>query len=352
MPTPAQILDSHTRPGRLFEPLADGAIRCLACAHRCVIKPGKRGVCQVRFNHEGELRVPWGYVSTAAVDPVEKKPFYHLLPGSRAFTFGMLGCDFHCGFCQNWFTSQILRDEASAVSAQMLQPADPAQIVASAQANRAPLLVSSYNEPLITTEWAEDIFRLGQEAGLRCAYVSNGNATPEVLEDLRPYLTAYKVDLKSMQQKNYRELGGSVKVVMDTIARAREIGFWVEVVTLLIPGYNNSDGEVKEMAAFLASVSPDLPWHITAFHPDYRMNDPEPTGPAHLQRAADIAQQAGLNFVYAGNLPGEVGSLENTYCPKCKATLVERRGFYVKQNRVTPEGKCPDCNAVIPGVWS
>lgn len=352
MSTLVEYLDSLTVPGELFERLEDGSVRCFACAHRCLIKPGRRGICQVRFNGEGGLRVPWGYVAALQVDPVEKKPFSHLLPGSDALTFGMLGCDFHCGYCQNWLTSQTLRDPAAAVGAQYLQRISPEAIVAYAKRHGAELVVSSYNEPLITGEWAVAIFKLAKEAGLRCAYVSNGNATPEALEYLRPYLSAYKIDLKTMQDKHYRQLGGVLQNVLDTIRQAHELGLWVEVVTLVVPGFNDSPAELWEAARYLASVSPDIPWHVTAFHPDYKMTDRPPTTSSGLQQAADIGQEAGLRYVYAGNLPGRVGSLENTYCPKCQRCLIRRRGYTVLEYQITGQGTCPNCGAKVAGVWS
>jgi pyruvate formate lyase activating enzyme len=212
-------------------------------------------------------------------------------------------------------------------------------------------VASSYNEPLITTEWALAIFERATAAGLRCAYVSNGNATPEVLEALRPYLTAYKVDLKTMQDRQYRRLGGVLANVLDSIRRAHAMGFWVEVVTLVVPGFNDSTEELMDAARFLAGVSPDIPWHVTAFHPDYRMVDAAPTPPRTLIRAAEIGQEAGLKFVYAGNLPGRSGDYENTNCPNCGARLIERLGFAVLAYRLTDAGGCPSCGQPIPGVW-
>ena len=347
----ANILDAYTRPGRLYRRRGEG-LDCYACAHRCHIRPGRSGACKVRSNRDGELYVPWGYVSAAHVDPVEKNPFFHLLPGARAFTFGMLGCNFHCSFCQNWDTSQVLRDEAASGSAGYIQPVTPQQLADLAVRYGAPLLVSSYNEPLITAEWAMDVFAAGQERGLRCAMVSNGYATPEVLAELKPYLTAYKVDLKTLQPAHYRELGGRLQPVLDSIRAAHELGLWVEVVTLVIPGFNDSLEELAGMAEFLVSVSPDIPWHLTAFHPDYRMTDPPPTPAAALQKGAQIGRKAGLRFVYAGNLPGQLGKLEDTRCPGCGALLVRRRGFRIVERRVTPQGACPDCGAAVPGVWA
>jgi pyruvate formate lyase activating enzyme len=349
----ALLLDPLTAPAELAIPQANGSVRCTACGHRCLVRPGRRGICRVRFNKGGSLRVPWGYVSGLNADPVEKKPFYHFLPGSTALTFGMLGCDFHCGYCQNWLTSQALRDPAATElrTGELVQRVRPEQIVAYARRMGADALVSSYNEPLITTEWSLSIFQLAVKQGLRCAYVSNGNATPEALAALRPYLSAYKVDLKTMQDKNYRQLGGVLQHVLDTIRAVHALGLWLEVVTLVVPGFNDSPGELWEAARFLASVSPDIPWHVTAFHPDYHMQERPATGAASLQQAAEIGQEAGLHFVYAGNLPGRVGSLEDTFCPHCQAALVRRRGYVVYENRVTDAGTCPKCGTAVPGVW-
>jgi pyruvate formate lyase activating enzyme len=352
MATLSDRLDQLTAPASLVEPAdAAGMVRCVACSHRCRVRPGRRGVCQVRFNQQGELRVPWGYVATAQIDPIEKKPFAHVRPGSRVLTFGMLGCDFHCGYCQNWVTSQTLRDPAAG-GPEFIQRVQPQQLVDYAVRAGCTEIASSYNEPLITAEWAVEIFKAARAAGLMCCMVSNGNATPEALAYLRPHLTAYKVDLKTMQDKHYRELGGVLQHVLDTIRAAHEQGVWVEVVTLVVPGFNDSNEELWEAARFLASVSPDIPWHVTGFHPDYKMADRPATEAAGLQRAAEIGQEAGLRYVYAGNLPGRVGSLENTYCPHCQAVLVRRRGYMILEKRITPDRKCPDCGTEIPGVWN
>jgi len=344
-------LDTLTAPGWLSEPAGGEVVHCLACAHRCRIQPGRRGICQVRFNRSGKLRVPWGYVAALQDDPIEKKPFAHVLPGARALTFGMLGCDFHCDFCQNWLTSQTGRDPAAERGALYIEPMTPEQVVRVALRVKAQVVVSSYNEPLITTEWAVAIFKEAQAAGLRCAFVSNGHATLQALSALRPYLSAYKIDLKTMQADQYRALGGRLDAVLETIHTAHGLGLWVEVVTLVIPDYNDSSDELWQAASFIASVSRDIPWHVTAFHPDYQMTDRPPTGSETLQRAAEIGQEAGLNFVYAGNLPGRVGSLEDTFCPHCRRQLIERHGYTIRTNRLTPQGTCPDCGTAIAGVW-
>src|SRR6185369_10826849 len=206
--TIGETLDQLTVTGELYKKLSDNTIECYACGHRCKIREGKRGICQVRFNEGGELRVPWGYVGALQSDPIEKKPFSHVLPGSNALTFGMLGCDYHCGYCQNWLTSQAMRDPDSDSAKNLVHQVTPSQMVGYAQTTQASVMVSSYNEPLITSEWARAIFTEARKNGLMCAYVSNGNNTPEVMDYIAPYLDAYKVDLKCMSDKNYRSLGG------------------------------------------------------------------------------------------------------------------------------------------------
>lgn len=351
MITLGEFLDNLTIEGELVEHLEEGAVRCVACGHRCLIRPGRRGICQVRFNQEGVLRVPWGYVAALQADPIEKKPFFHVFPGADALTFGMLGCDFHCAYCQNHLTSQAMRDPESDIAGSLVRRITPAQLTELAQRAGAQVIVSSYNEPLITTEWAVAVFREALRAGLRCAYVSNGNATPEVLRYLRPYLSAYKIDLKTMQDRQYRSLGGVLQHVLDSIRMAHELGLWVEVVTLVVPGFNDSTEELLDAARFIRSVSPDIPWHVTAFHPDYKMLDPVPTSVKTILRAAEIGVEAGLNFVYAGNIPGRVSEYENTYCPQCRGLLIERTGYTIHGYHLTAAGKCPRCGAAVPGVW-
>jgi pyruvate formate lyase activating enzyme len=351
MSTLAEILDPLTVEGELYERLPDKALRCFACGHRCLIRTGRRGICQARFNLDGELRVPWGYVAALQSDPIEKKPFFHVLPGSNALTFGMLGCDFHCAYCQNWVTSQALRDPEADAALGSIRKMSPEDLLEAARRTGASVVVSSYNEPLITSEWAVSIFKQAKAAGLMCAYVSNGNSTPEVMEYLRPYLSAYKVDLKCMQEKNYRKLGGVLQNTLDGLKRAKEMGLWVEVVTLTIPGFNDSNEELWDAARFISSISPDIPWHVTAFHKDYRMTDPEDTQAATLLRAAEIGREAGLRYVYAGNLPGRVEEYENTYCFKCGKLLIRRSGYTILEYHLAPSGACPDCHTSLPGLW-
>ncbi len=347
--TLAERIDALVREGDLYQRLEGNRVRCYACGHRCLILDGQRGICQVRFNRGGALMVPYGYVGALQCDPIEKKPLFHVLPGSRALTFGMLGCDYHCPYCQNWLSSQALRDP---VAGHPPEEVSAESMVALAQRLDAKLVVSSYNEPLITSEWALDVFRLAKPEGFITAYVSNGNATREVLAELRPWLDCYKIDLKSMSARNYRALGGKLENVLETVRMVHEMGFWMEIVTLLVPGFNDSDEEVRETARFLAGISPDVPWHVTAFHKDYRMTGPENTSVQGLLRAAEIGREEGLRFVYCGNLPGQVGDNENTPCPNCSKTLVRRYGYNILEYAVTGDGACPDCGTRIAGVWS
>ncbi|MFQ5490696.1 MAG: AmmeMemoRadiSam system radical SAM enzyme [Phycisphaerae bacterium] len=331
----------------LAEPGRDGAVRCLACGHRCRVLPGRSGVCRVRFNDGGRLMAPAGYAAGVQVDPIEKKPFFHAYPARNATSFGMLGCDFHCSYCQNWITSQALRDDRAVARPLKLTPE---KLVELAKRHDTPVMVSTYNEPLITSDWAVEIFKLARQQGIICGFISNGNATPQVLEFIRPYVDLYKVDLKGFDDRRYRELGGVLSNVLETIDLLVKMAFWVEVVTLVVPGFNDSEDELQRMAGFLATVSPDIPWHVTAFRPDYKMTDRGPTPGETLTRARELGAEAGLRFVYAGNLPGRLDGAEDTRCPDCGGLLIERQGFRVVRNRMRGDN-CADCGRVIPGVW-
>ena len=351
MATLRDILNDRVREAdsHLYDKLGDNRVRCYSCGHCCPIAEGQPGVCKVRFNRGGTLYVPWGYVGGVQCDPIEKKPFFHAYPGALAYSFGMLGCDLHCSYCQNWVTSQALRDP-EAVSPPL--EATPEQLVKDAVAQGAKVVVSTYNEPLITSEWAVAVFCEARQAGLLTGFVSNGNGTPKVLEFLRPWIDLFKVDLKSFDDRHYRQLGGRLQPILDTIRSLHQMSVWLEVVTLLIPGFNDGDDELRRMAEFLCGVSPDIPWHVTAFHQDYKMTSPDDTRPEDLLRAAAIGRQAGLRYVYTGNLPGLVGDLEDTRCHQCGATLIQRYGYRIRDYRITPEGCCPACHAAIPGRWS
>ncbi len=349
MPTLGEILEQNTVEGAVYEKLADKWVHCFACGHCCKIPDGAQGVCKVRFNRGGLLMVPFGYVAGSQCDPVEKKPFFHARPGALAFSFGMLGCDLHCSYCQNWVTSQALRDP-EAVSPPMRTT--PERLVRAALAQQAEIVVSTYNEPLITSEWAVAVFKEAKAAGLMTAYVSNGNGTPRLLDYLRPWLDLFKIDLKSFNDRHYRRLGGRLQPILDTIRQAYDYGMWLEIVTLLVPGFNDSEEELMRLTEFIAGISVEIPWHVTAFHQDYKMIEPENTRRSDLFRAAAIGKRTGLKYVYAGNLPGMVGDLENTCCPKCGEILIRRRGYHILGYSLTNDGKCPKCANAIPGRWA
>ena len=353
MPTLRTFLDEQVREAapNLYEKLENHRVRCFACGHCCPIPEGQPGVCKVRFNRGGTLYVPWGYTAGTQCDPVEKKPFFHAHPGALAYSFGMLGCDLHCSYCQNWVTSQALRDP-NAVSPPL--KASPELLVQDAIAQGAKIMVSTYNEPLITSEWAIAVFNEAKAAGLITGFVSNGNATPQVLEYVRPWLDLYKVDLKSFDDRHYHELGGRIAPILDSIRRIHQMGLWLEIVTLLIPGFNDGTDELRRLTEFLAGISPDIPWHVTAFHGDYKMQNDvaRDTSPEDLMAAVEIGQRSGLHYIYPGNLPGMVGQWEDTRCPHCKETLIERYGYLIKNYRLTTDGRCPKCATAIPGRWS
>jgi pyruvate formate lyase activating enzyme len=262
-------------------------------------------------------------------------------------SFGMLGCDLHCNYCQNWITSQTGRDPGAIAPVRVVSPAE---IVRLAIRSGARAVISTYNEPLITAEWAVAMFKAARVAGLMTGVVSNGNATAEVLRYLRPWTDLYKVDLKCFDDRQYRALGGRLKPVLDSIRSIHDMGFWLEVVTLVGPGFNDSDTELGNIAGFLADVSADVPWHVTAFHADYKLTDCEATPAETLRRAAALGRAAGVRDVFAGNNSG-LNYLENNACSKCGELLVVRSGFRVLSSHVTEGGTCPRCGENVAGRW-
>jgi pyruvate formate lyase activating enzyme len=347
--TLGELLSQRTAEAapELVDNLDNNAVRCYACGHRCKILDGLNGICKVRHNDGGVLRVPRGYVAALQVDPIEKKPFFHAYPGALALSFGMLGCDYHCGYCQNWVTSQAIRDPVAGSSP---MDVEPSEIVTLARKHGAKVITSTYNEPLITSEWAVEVFKEAKRAGLVCSYVSNGNGTERVLDYVAPYIDMYKVDLKGFSDRHYRELGGTLQPVLDTIKGLKQRGIWTEIVTLVVPQFNDSDEELTNIAEFLAGVNPDIPWHITAFHEDYKMTGNGNTTAPALLRAYEIGRRAGLRYIYPGNIPGAFGDRESTHCPGCKAVVIGRRGFRVTSYTLV-DGKCAGCATPIPGVW-
>jgi len=335
------------KEARYFQVEDQGWVRCALCPHRCAIAPGKRGICGVRENREGILwALSYGRLVALNDDPIEKKPLFHVLPGSRSLSVATVGCNLTCAHCQNHEISQYPRRRAEIPG----RDVSPQAVVDEALRLGSQTLSFTYSEPTIFMEWAQDIAERAVPAGVRCVSVTNGYTAPGPLSDLGKNLLAANVDLKGFREAFYRQVcGAQLKPVMETIALLRKLGVWVEVTTLLIPGLNDSEDELAELAAFLASVDRAMPWHLSRFHPDHEMLDRPPTSQDSIQRARRIGQEAGLRFVYSGNVWGDAG--ENTFCPACATPLIERCGFSVQAFRLK-DGACPKCGERIEGIWS
>lgn len=332
-------------PALLYETLDAQSLRCGLCAHRCVIANGKRGLCNVRVNRDGALfTLTYGTVIAAAADPIEKKPLYHFLPGSSSYSVATVGCNFTCSFCQNWQISQV-GNEGIVYSGPALSPD---QIVSEALAAGCASISYTYTEPTVFFEYARDAATTAKAAGLANCFVTNGYMTREALEYVRPYLDACNVDLKSFSDDFYHSFcKASLQPVLDSIRAMKELGIWVEVTTLLIPGRNDSDEELQRSAAFIADIDPDMPWHISRFRPDYQYQDSPATGLDALRRAREIGFAAGLSYVYLGNvLEGS-----DTVCPECQSVLIERMG-YETRSLMQGDSHCPDCKHQIAGIFS
>jgi pyruvate formate lyase activating enzyme len=332
---------------RLYEKLGEEKVRCHLCAHRCTIAPGKRGICQVRENRQGVLySLVHGLSITQAIDPVEKKPLFHFHPGSSAFSFATVGCNFRCSFCQNWQISQMVHDEGRLAG----QEASPERLASAARHHGCKSIAYTYTEPTIFFEYAYDTAVIADQWDIRSIYVTNGYMTEEMLDAFAPHLHAANVDLKAFSDDFYRRTcGARLQPVLDSIKTMKEKGIWVEVTTLVVPGLNDSMEELGNLAEFIAQeVGRDTPWHVSRFRPDYEMQNSHATPAATLHRARAIGLEAGLRYVYEGNLPGGEG--ENTYCYNCHNLLIQRYGFGVLKNLILPESKCPCCGAIIDGV--
>jgi pyruvate formate lyase activating enzyme len=323
-----------------------GRVDCALCAHRCDIAPGKWGVCGMRENQGGKLiTYAYGEVVAANVDPIEKKPFFHFLPGTTSFSIATMGCNFRCGFCQNWTISQASKKDGGGERGTKLAPED---IVRVAIDRRCRSISYTYTEPTIFFEYAFETARLAKPAGLANTFVTNGFMTAEALEAIKGWLDAANVDLKAFREETYKKVcKGKLQPVLEAIVLMRRLGIWVEVTTLVVPGLNDGDEELRGIARFLAKTDSGIPWHISRFHPDFEYAEAGPTPVATLRRAGAIGLEEGLRFVYIGNVMGE-GDL--TVCPNCRAQLIQRRGFSVEANRIAG-GRCPACQTVIPGVF-
>jgi pyruvate formate lyase activating enzyme len=349
-PAAAMLIDSLTiASNALAVSRADGKVQCVACAHRCVIGPGHRGACKVRYNQAGTLRVPWKYAGSLQINPIEQAPFLHAHAGEDVLTVGMLGCNLRCGYCQNWHLSQVLRDARAPELPTAMTAED---IVSTALARGIRVILSSLNEPLITAEWAAEVFSQAKAAGITTGIISSGYGTAEVLDFLRPHVDLVKVDLKTMAPEKYRKLGAHLEHVLETIRMVYERGFWLEIVTLVVPGWNDTEEELRRAARAIASVSIDIPWILWNFHKDYRMSEPDDAGPLDVMRAAAIGRSEGLRFVYAGVQPGRVGDFEQTRCPGCGAVAVDRVGYQLTGYAIDTAGRCEACGTAIPGRWS
>ena len=330
----------------LYEKLGNNFVHCNLCAHRCKIADHKFGFCEVRENISGTLFTHvYGEVVVAHIDPIEKKPLYHFLPGTASFSIATIGCNFHCGFCQNWEISQKNFKDGSEMGGEEFSPEE---IVEDAISNQCKSISYTYTEPTIFFEYALDIAKLAKEKGLYNVFVTNGYMTKEALEMIRPYLDAANVDLKFFRNESYnRVCAATLEPVLKTIKLMRDLGIWVEVTTLVIPGDNDSDEELGGIAKFIASVDKNMPWHVSRFHPDYKFNKQGATPEDTLKRAEDIGRKAGLTYIYAGNV---YGWGNDTFCPSCKELLIKREGFSIYKYNIK-EGKCVFCNAAIPGVF-
>ncbi len=336
------------REAMLYEKLDRQRVACKLCAHRCVLNEGQFGLCGVRQNAGGVLYTHVYEEAIAAhVDPIEKKPFFHFLPGSKSLSIATVGCNFRCPFCQNWEISQSRPSDGKSGLRSMRLPVK--EVVRQTLLNDCQSVSYTYTEPTIFFEYAYDTARLAKESGLRNNFVTNGFMTGEALETIKPYLDAANVDLKFFREESYQKIcKARLQPVLEAISKMRELGIWVEVTTLVIPGLNDSEEELRDIARFLASVDRDIPWHLSRFHPDYEYTQAPPTPVATLRRAREIGKAEGLNYVYLGNVWGEG---EDTHCPNCGHLLISREGFWVKTNLVK-DGHCPKCGQEIAGIFA
>jgi len=334
----------------LYERLEGNSVRCFLCRHECRITEGQRGLCRVRENRGGILySIFYGKPVALSVDPIEKKPLFHFQPGTSSLSIATLGCNFQCEFCQNWDISQygrmpnLSRHDVSGHLA-------PETVVQQALRNGCASISYTYSEPTIFLEYARDIGLLARQRGIRNVFVTNGYMTPEAIEECTSFLDAANVDLKAFRNETYRKLiKGNLEGVLDSIRLLKEKGIWIEITTLIVPGMNDGLQEISDIARFVASVDKAIPWHISRFYPNYRFSDREMTPMETLEGAHRAGLEAGLNYVYLGSSPGH--DSESTYCPGCRAKLIERVGWRIRLNRIGGNGACPDCQRRIDGVF-
>jgi len=334
----------------LYKKLPINKVECTACSWYCKIAEGKSGICGVRKNIKGDLYLlVYGKPVAVNIDPIEKKPLFHFLPGTEIFSVGTVGCNFACDFCQNWDISQIdkCRDAKYCVSTD--SDLSPQDIINYCLKNNIPSIAFTYNEPAIFFEYAYDTIKFAKKHGIKTVYVSNGFESKEQIEMLKDNLDAINIDLKAFTEEFYQKVcHAKLAPVLENIKRFYEAGIWTEITTLLIPGENDSEKEITQIAKFLKNISPDLPWHLSAFHPDYKMLNKNTTPLSSLQKAYEIGKKIGLNYIYLGNVPAS--TLESTYCPNCQSLLIERIGYNIKVDNLK-NGQCKKCQFKIPGVW-
>ncbi len=321
-------------------------VRCRLCPHQCRIKDGDVGTCMVRRNRRGTLySIVYGKLIAEHLDPIEKKPIFHYYPGSFSYSIATVGCNFKCSFCQNHDISQYLRNGGQILPGRL---ATPEEIVSAASSAGCRSVSYTYTEPTIFFELAYDVSRKAKEKGMGNVFVSNGYTSPEAIQTIAPFLDAINIDLKNFSDETYKRVnGGRLQPVLDAIEKYRSEGVWVEVTTLIVPGMNDTEEELKEIARFLAGIDPDIPWHVSRFYPNYRMNNRGATSLEKMKRALEIGKEQGLHFVYSGNVPG--WESENTFCPGCGNLLIERFGFQSANNFIRANA-CPSCKRVVPGI--
>jgi pyruvate formate lyase activating enzyme len=331
----------------LYNKLKHNQVQCILCSHRCKIADQKFGICGVRQNLAGVLYTHvYAEVIASQIDPIEKKPLYHFLPGTQSYSIASPGCNFRCGFCQNWQISQLKVGSGVSFDDHFCPAAD---IVNGALSNKCASISYTYSEPTINFEYCLDVSKLAKEKGVKNVWVTNGFMTPEALTMISPYMDAANVDLKFFNERSYKQIcAGSLKPVQETIKAMNKNNIWVEVTTLVVPGKNDSQAELKQIAQFIAGISLDIPWHISKFFPNYNYTNLDPTSDGSLQKALEIGQQAGLRYIYVGNVYGWGNS---THCHNCKALLIKREGFFIRENSVE-NSVCKFCQAKIPGVFA
>lgn len=329
----------------LYRKLPEKEVQCALCRHRCRIPEGGMGICGVRQNRDGALyTLVYRRLISANPDPIEKKPLFHFAPGSRSFSIAAVGCNFRCDFCQNYEISQMPRDRKQIRG----EDVGPEEIVALAQKAGCRTIAYTYTEPTIYFEYALDIARLASAAGLKNIFVTNGYMTEEALKAFHPHLHGANVDLKAFREEFYKQrCGGRLEGVLQSLREMKALGVWVEITTLIIPGLNDAEEELKDMVAFIAGLGRETPWHISRFHPMYKMLDRSPTSVQTLARAREIGLEGGLRYVYTGNVPGDEG--EDTYCHQCGKLLIDRVGFQIRKYQIV-ENRCYNCGTVVDGV--